>query len=178
MGKDSQTQRMGKPGNLVPKNILQNPSNRENLENWWLYFSYSMGDFSHYIPILWYTSSNGKCMGVLISFPKYGKKQENPSNWKSLENYFSRKSYKNPSYVEKLGTWYSQFSHSSHSMVYFIICKMRGFLHQFPMAWENTAKSIKLKEPGKLVPIFSPKYGYFSSIRFPSYGIIYHMVNP
>ena len=125
-------------------------------------------------------------MGVLISFPKYGKKQENPSNGERLENYSSRKFYKNPSYVEKLGNWCSQFSHSisgflplsSHSMVYFIICKMRGFLHQFPTAWENTAKSIKLIEPGKLVPIFSPKYGYFSSMRFPSYGIIYHMVNP
>ena len=37
------------------------------------------------------------------------------------------------------------------------------------------SKSIKLGEPGKLVPIFSWMYGYFSSIRFRSYGILYHM---
>ena len=36
--------------------------------------------------------------------------------------------------------------------------------HQFPIALENAAKSIELREPGKLVPILSPKYGYF----FPS----------
>ena len=125
-------------------------------------------------------------MGVLISFPKYGKKQENSSNgksWKIIPRENSTKTHR------MLRSWEidtHNFSHSirgffplsSHSMVYFIICKMRGFLHQFPTAWENTAKSIKLIEPGKLVPIFSSKYGYFSSMRFPSYGIIYHMVNP
>ena len=41
---------------------------------------------------------------------------------------------------------------------------MLRFPHQFPIALENAAKSIELREPGKLVPILSPKYGYF----FPS----------
>ena len=48
-----------------------------------------------------------------------------------------------------------------------IICEIHGFLHQFPMAWENAVKSIELGEPRKLIFIFSLTYGYFSSIRFP-----------
>ena len=66
----------------------------------------------------------------------------------------------------------------SHSMVYFIICEIHGFPHQFPIACENAVKSIELGEPRKLVPIFSLTYGYFSSIRFPFYGILcYQMGN-
>ena len=86
---------------------------------------------------------------------------------------------------EILGNWYSYFCHSmsiffpldSHPMVYFVTWKMDGFPHQFSTAQENEAKSIKLQEPGKLVPILSPKYEYFPSIRFLSYGILYHMGN-
>ena len=78
----------------------------------------------------------------------------------------------NPSYGEDLGKWYSYFSHSmgafspfeSHPVVYFITWEIHGFSHQFPISLEDAAKSIELKEPGKLVPILSPKYGYF----FPS----------
>ena len=87
--------------------------------------------------------------------------------------------------MENLGNWYSYFSHSMgaffqldlHCKVYFIICEIHGFPHQFPIAWENSANSIKLREPRKLVPIFSLMYGHFSSIRFRSYGILYHMRN-
>ena len=57
-----------KPGKLVPGNILQNPLNVKNLGNWYSYFSHSMGAFFYQIPILWYTSSHGKCMGFLIKF--------------------------------------------------------------------------------------------------------------
>ena len=79
----------------------------------------------------------------------------------------------------------THFSHSigdffpvgSHPIVYFIIYKMHDFPHQFPIAWKNAVKSIKFGEPGKLVPIFSPTYGYISSIRFQSFGILYHMEN-
>ena len=52
----------------------------------------------------------------------------------------------------------------SHPVIYFITWEMLRFPHQFPIALENAAKSIELREPGKLVPILSPKYGYF----FPS----------
>ena len=70
------------------------------------------------------------------------------------------------------------FSLDLHSMVYFIICEMHEFPVQFPIAWENGMKSIELGEPRKLVPIFSLTYGYFSSIRFPFYGILcYHTGN-
>ena len=62
----------------------------------------------------------------------------------------------------ELENLYSYFSHSmgaffpldSHPMVYFIICEMHGFPRQFPITWENAAKSIKLGEPGKLISIF------------------------
>ena len=44
--------------------------------------------------------------------------------------------------------------------------------------WENAVKSLELGEPRKLVPIFSITYRYFSSIRFPFYGIFcYHRRN-
>ena len=107
--------------------------------------------FSHPIPILWYTSSYGKCMGFPINFPQHEKIQQNPS------------------YGEGLGNWYSYFSHSmgaflqpdSHPVTYFITWEMLRFPHKFPIALENAAKSIELREPGKLVPILSPKYGYF-----------------
>ena len=52
----------------------------------------------------------------------------------------------------------------SHPVIYFIPWEILKFPHQFPIALENAVKSIELREPGKLVPILSPKYGYF----FPS----------
>ena len=74
--------------------------------------------------------------------------------------------------------WVLFFPLDSHSMVYFVICKIHGFPFQFPIAWENALKSIELGEPRKLIPIFSLTYGYFSSIRFPFYGIFcYHRGN-
>ena len=67
--------------------------------------------------------------------------------------------------------WYSYFSHSmgaflqpdSHPVIYFITWEMLKFPHEFPIALENAVKSIELREPGKLVPILSPKCGYFFS---------------
>ena len=118
-------------------------------------------------------------------FPKACEIAGKPIKWEESKKLISRKILQNPSYVENLGNWYSYFSHSmgtffpldSHSMVYCIICELHGFSHQFPIAWENPAKSIGLGEPKKLAPIFSLTYGHFSSIRFPSYGILYHMGN-
>ena len=51
------------------------------------------------------------------------------------------------------------FPLDSNSVVDFIICEIRGFPHQFPIAWENAAKYFKLLEPRKFVPIFSLIYG-------------------
>ena len=101
------------------------------------------------------------------------------------EKLISGKILENPSYEENLGNWFSYFSHSmsaffqldSHSMVYFIICEIHGFPHQFPIAWENAAKSIELGKSRKMKPIFSLTYGHSSSIRFPSYGILHQMGN-
>ena len=47
---------LGKPGKLVPRNILQNPLHGENLGNCYSYFSHSMDYFFYYIPILSHTS--------------------------------------------------------------------------------------------------------------------------
>ena len=106
-------------------------------------------------------------MGFPINSPQRGKMQQNP--W----------------YVESLRNWYSYFSHSmgaffpsdSHPMVYFSIWEMHGFSHKFPTAWENATKSTIWGKSGKLVLILFPWYGCFFSIRFPSYGILYHMGN-
>ena len=40
-------------------------------------------------------------------------------------------------------------------MIYFIVFEINVFPHKFPIAWENPVKSTKLRDPGKLVPIFS-----------------------
>ena len=81
-----------------------------------------------------------------------------------------------------------------------IIWETQGFSHEFsivrenaakPILWEpgklvlillplargSATKPILLGEPGKLVLIFFPYYECFFTIRFPSYGILYHMRN-
>ena len=81
--------------------MQQNPLSSENLRNWCHTFPIVWVLFSHPIPILWHTSAYGKCIGFSINFPERGKIQQN-----SLHE-------------EKLGNWYSYFSHS-----------MDGFSHQ------------------------------------------------
>ena len=58
----------------------------------------------------------------------------------------------------------SAFLQSDSHPVNFITWEMLRFPHQFAIALENAKKSIKLREPGKLMFILYPKYGYF----FPS----------
>ena len=154
--------------------MQQNPSYGDNLGNLHSYYSHSIGAFfsldSHSMVhfITW------KMHMCSHQFPKTCEKTAKPIEWRKLGKLVHKKILQNPSYVENLGNWYLYFSHSmgaffpldSHSVVYFIIYEMHGFPDQFPIAWESAAKSIKLGEPGKLVPIASPKYGYFSSIRF------------
>ena len=105
--------------------------------------------FSHQIPILWYSSSYGKCMGFPINFSQYGKMQQNPLNGVNL------------------GNWYLYFPHSmgdfstydSHPMVYFIIWEMHRFPHQFLIVWGNATKLFEWGEPGKQVLTLFPQYG-------------------
>ena len=102
--------------------------------------------FSHPIPILWYTSAYGKCMGFPINFPQYGKMQQNPQ------------------YGESLGNLYSYFSHGmgaffpsdSHPMVYFSTWEMHGFPHKFPIVRENATKLTVWGKSGKSVTLFWP----------------------
>ena len=111
----------------------------------------------------------------LITWEKTAKTSE----WEKFGKLVPRNILQNPLYVENLVNWYSYFSHGmgaffpldSYSMIYFILCEIHGFPLQFPIAWGNALKSIELGESMKLVPIFSLTYGYFSSIRFPFYGI-------
>ena len=121
--------------------------------------------FSHSISTLRYTSAYGKYMGFAINFPWHGKMQQNPLH------------------REKLGNWYSYFSHSmdvftplDHLMVYFIIWKIHVFSHQFPIAQKKATKSIEWGKPQKLVLLEFLQYRCFFSIRLPSYSILHHMV--
>ena len=89
----------------------------------------------------------------------------------------------NSLYVKNLGNWYTYF-YGCFFFIRFTCCSILYNMwntwvsHSISMAWENAVKSIELGEPRKLVPIFSLTYGYFSSIRFPFYGILcYHMGN-
>ena len=78
------------------------------------------------------------------------------------------------SHGEDLRNWYSTFTKvwvlSWYPKVYFIPWEMHGNSHQYPISWEY-GKSL-----GK--PCFFKKYECFSSIRFPFYGILYHIGNP
>ena len=82
-----------------------------------------------------------------------------PINFPKLE-----KIQQNSSYGKDLGNCYLYFSHSmgaffpldSHPMILFITWEMYGFFNQFPIAWENSAKTMKWAKPRKLVLILFP----------------------
>ena len=60
-------------------------------------------------------------------------------------------------------------------MVHFIPREMHGHSYENLIAREHVAKPILWGELGKLIAILFAKYGWFSPIRFQSYGILYHM---
>ena len=126
---------------LVTGKILQNSSYAENLRKWYLYFSHNTVLFYHYLFVLWFTSSHGKCMGFLVNFQKYRKRQQNPSNRESLGNWF-------PHIFNKMGTF---FLLDSHPVVHFIIWEMHEFSHHLSIAWEKLGKPFEWKKPWKLV---------------------------
>ena len=96
--------------------------------------------FPHTIPIPWYTSSNGKCIGLSINFPQYRKMQQNPS------------------YGEKLGNWYSYFSHNTGT--FSIRFPFYGILHH--MGYVITSISVSTIFPF-CVFIFTFSFLIFSS---------------
>ena len=114
-----------------------------------LNFFQQYGFFSHSIPILWYTSAYGKCMGFPINFSQYGKMKQNPWYGESLGN---RQSY----FSHSMGVF---FPSNSHPVVYFSIWEMHGFPHQFLIVCENATKSFVWGEPGKLLLMLFPQYG-------------------
>ena len=134
----------------------------------WVFFPLDSHPVEYFI--IW------KMHGFPYQFPIAWEKAGNRIKWDKPGKLVPGKILQNPSYVKNLRNWYSYFSHSMgdfftldlHPMVYSKIREIHGFPHQFPIAWENGAKSIELGEPSKLVPIFSQTYGYFSSIRCTS----------
>ena len=62
------------------------------------------------------------------------------------------------------------FKSDSQVMVCFITREIHWYTHQYPMVLEKALKPILWEEPRKLVSILSPKYGWFSYIKFPLYG--------
>ena len=109
------------------RKMQQNPTNGESLGNWYPYLFHSVSAFFHQIPILWYTSSYGKCMDFLINFSQHGNMQQNLLYWDSLRN------------------WYSYYSHrmctvfplDPHSMVFFVIWEVHGFPHSIEKCSET-----------------------------------------
>ena len=87
--------------------------------------------------------------------------------------------------MENLGNRYSYFSFSigaffpldSHPMVYFVICEIHGFPHQYLIAWENGTKPIEMGEPGKLVPKIGTFLPLDTHVVSDRCGILYHMGN-
>ena len=124
--------------------------------------------FSHLIPVLWYTSSQGKCIGLPINFPQHWKKQQNPS------------------YEENLKNWDSYFSivwvHIFHQIL--ILCysssygRCLSFLINFPQHGKVYANPFSAESLRDCFPkVFHSIDAFFFSIRFPSCGIFHHMGN-
>ena len=104
----------------------------------WVIFSYS-------VPILWYTYFMGNAW-FSHQFPIEQKNPTKPIVWKGPGKL-----------VLVLFTQYGHFFLlDSLPMVLYITWQMCGFSNQFPIAWENSAKTIKWAKPGKLVPILFP----------------------
>ena len=120
----------------------------------WVFFSYS-------IIILQHTSLHGKYMGFPISFPQHEKMQQNPLYVEDLASYLSH----------SMGAF---FPLDSHTMILFITWEMYGFFNQFPIAWENPAKTVEWAKPGKLAPILFPQYGCFFPLD--SHPVVYFII--
>ena len=107
--------------------------------------------FSRQIPILWYSSLHGKCMGFLINFQQHGKIQQKPSNGQSLRNQF-------PYFFHSMGAFSIRFPSC-------------GILHHMRNAWVSPSIShstVKCnKTQGKAWEIgthtFSIVWEYFSN---------------
>ena len=67
----------------------------------------------------------------------------------------------------------TRFFHAFSHQHQILILWYTSSVGKFPMVQKKEDKFINLGEPGKLVSIPSLKYGYFSSIRFSSQGILH-----
>ena len=139
----------GKPQKLVP---IQFPQ---------------YGYFFHQIPILWHTSSYGKCICVFSLISHIMEQAAKLLEWG-----------KPGKLVPTLFLQYECFLPlDSHPVVYFIIWEMHGLPLQFLIAKENPTKPRYGGETRKLVLILFPQHGCFFHIRFLSYSILHHLGN-
>ena len=127
-------------------------------------FAIGLVIFSYKIPILWCTSSQGKCLCFLINLPYHGKRQPNSSNKESMGNWLPVVSYKNH---RMWITWEISthsfpivgvlFSHQIRIPWYTSLHgKCMGFLIKSPIASEKAAKPIEWGMHRKLVSILFP----------------------
>ena len=88
------------------------------------------------------------------------------------------------SHVEKLGNWYSCFSHSicaffpldSHPVVYFIIWEMDGFSHCFHISWKRQQNPSSGESLGNWFPCSFYSMGIFALDSVPvAYFVIWEM---
>ena len=101
--------------------------------------------FSNRIPILWYTSAYGKCMGFPYTYT-YGKCNETHG----MGNVWEIDTQTFPI------VWVLFFPSDSHPLVYFSIWEMHGFPHKFPRVQENATKPVVWGKSGKSIMILFP----------------------
>ena len=122
--------------------MQQNPSYGDSLGNQYSYFSYDTSDFfsldSHHMVyfIIW------EMHGFPHQFPIEPQNAVKLIVWGEPWELYSYLPH-------NMG---ALFSLASRTMVYFITWEMHWLPHQFPIAWEKTAKPIKWGKSGNLVP--------------------------
>ena len=119
--------------------------------------------FSHQIPILWYTSSYGKCMVFLINFPQHGKRQQNLSNGESLRNWLPYR-FHSMSVLSIRFPSCGILNHLGNACVFSSISNVM----------EKAAKPLEWGKPGKLTPILFPQYECFLSLD--SHPVVYFII--
>ena len=135
LGKTAEPIEWGNSGKLVSSNILQNPSNVENVGNCYSYFSHSIGVLFYQIPILWYASSHVKWMGFIIKLPIALK---NPLNGEGLGTWF-------PYFFDKMGEFFHQITILQYTLSY---GKCMSFLINFPQHRKRQEKPLNGKSLG------------------------------
>ena len=120
----------------------------------------------------------------LIWFPFYDIMHHMGNAW--VSQFIFRKMQQGPLHKEKLGEIGTHTFPIVWVLFFPIIFPSCGLLHHLGNEWvspsvsHDIGKRSEIHRIGRaweLVPIFSRNYGYLSSIRFSSFGILYHIGN-